>query len=224
MTSYSITKTCEAASSTTVISAPPASASSPPKASRHPTSQPVPAGGECGAWSAMCRGSRLLPYAAYRAMRGRVVARPGSRAVPSGAVVEDGDVTSVVILGGGPGGYEAALVAAQLGADVTLVDRDGAGGSAVLTDCVPSKTLVATAEVMSTVAEAAELGVRLGGRGPDEARHADGDLALSADMTVVDKRVLGLAAAQSADIQVRRRGVPGCAGSRASAGSRPGAP
>ena len=70
-------------------------------------------------------------------------------------------VTRVVILGGGPGGYEAALVAAQLGAEVVVVDRDGLGGSAVLTDCVPSKTLVATAEVMTLAAESAELGVRL---------------------------------------------------------------
>jgi dihydrolipoamide dehydrogenase len=58
-------------------------------------------------------------------------------------------VNRVVIIGGGPGGYEAALVAAQLGADVTVVDRDGLGGSAVLTDCVPSKTLIATAERMT---------------------------------------------------------------------------
>jgi len=54
--------------------------------------------------------------------------------------------TKVVILGGGPGGYEAALVAAHLGATVTLVDRDGLGGAAVLTDCVPSKALIATAD------------------------------------------------------------------------------
>ena len=38
-------------------------------------------------------------------------------------------VSSVVIVGGGPGGYEAALVARQLGADVVLVDSDGIGGS-----------------------------------------------------------------------------------------------
>ena len=56
----------------------------------------------------------------------------------------------VAVLGGGPGGYEAALVAAQLGADVTVIVRDGLGGAAVLTDCVPSKTLIATAEVMTT--------------------------------------------------------------------------
>ena len=68
-------------------------------------------------------------------------------------------VTRIVIVGGGPGGYEAALVAAQHGAEVSLVDRDGLGGSTVLTDCVPSKTLIATAEVMTIAAESAELGV-----------------------------------------------------------------
>ncbi|TDD15077.1 NAD(P)H-quinone dehydrogenase, partial [Kribbella turkmenica] len=47
----------------------------------------------------------------------------------------------VVIIGGGPGGYEAASAAAQLGAEVTVVDSGGIGGSAVLTDAVPSKTL-----------------------------------------------------------------------------------
>ena len=47
---------------------------------------------------------------------------------------------------------------------MTVVDRDGLGGSAVLTDCVPSKTLIATAEVMSDTAESGELGVLLGGR------------------------------------------------------------
>ena len=73
VTSYSITKTCEPASSTTVISAPPASASSPPKVSRHPTSQPVPAGGECGA----CVGHvPRVEIAAVRRVQGH--ARQGS--------------------------------------------------------------------------------------------------------------------------------------------------
>src|SRR4249919_2076244 len=67
----------------------------------------------------------------------------------------------VVIVGGGPGGYESGLVAAQLGAEVTIVDTDGLGGSAVLTDCVPSKTLIATAELMTEVSGATELGVNL---------------------------------------------------------------
>ena len=44
----------------------------------------------------------------------------------------------LVIIGGGPGGYEAALVAASGGADVTVIDSTGVGGAAVLTDCVPT--------------------------------------------------------------------------------------
>ena len=103
----------------------------------------------------------------------------------------------VVIVGGGPGGYESALVAAQLGADVTVVDTDGLGGSAVLTDCVPSKTLIATAEVMTEVSDAAELGVLLHDREGDPASGVRVDLAR------VNERVLQLAADQSADIARR---------------------
>ena len=53
-------------------------------------------------------------------------------------------MTRIVIIGGGPAGYEAALVAAQHGATVTLVDSDGVGGACVLFDCVPSKTFIAS--------------------------------------------------------------------------------
>ena len=66
----------------------------------------------------------------------------------------------LVILGGGPGGYEAAMVANSLGAKVTVIERKGMGGSAVLTDVVPSKTLIATADAMRRVVGAHE-GVRL---------------------------------------------------------------
>jgi pyruvate/2-oxoglutarate dehydrogenase complex dihydrolipoamide dehydrogenase (E3) component len=103
----------------------------------------------------------------------------------------------VVIVGGGPGGYEAALVAAQLGAHVTLVDSDGVGGSAVLTDCVPSKTLIATAELMTDVEGATELGVNLTDREGDEATSVHVDLAK------VNARVLQLARDQSDDITQR---------------------
>jgi len=106
----------------------------------------------------------------------------------------------VVVLGGGPGGYEAALVAAQLGAQVTVVDRDGVGGAAVLTDVVPSKTLIATAEVMTLVGESVELGVRFPGGGGD-ARDATG--AVAVDLGVVNRRVKALARAQSEDIHAR---------------------
>jgi dihydrolipoamide dehydrogenase len=103
----------------------------------------------------------------------------------------------VVIVGGGPGGYEAALVAAQLGAEVTVVDSDGIGGSAVLTDCVPSKTLIATAEVMTEVADSGELGIVFEDHEGDTAERVEVDLAR------VNARVLRLAAEQSADISRR---------------------
>jgi pyruvate/2-oxoglutarate dehydrogenase complex dihydrolipoamide dehydrogenase (E3) component len=111
-------------------------------------------------------------------------------------------VTRIAIIGGGPGGYEAALVAARLGAQVTLVERSGAGGSAVLTDCVPSKTLVATAEVMTVLATSGELGVRLPAGG-------EGGGGVGVDLGAVNARVRRLAMAQSTDIraQLERAGV-----------------
>jgi NAD(P)H dehydrogenase (quinone) len=101
----------------------------------------------------------------------------------------------VVIVGGGPGGYEAGLVAAQLGAEVTVVDSDGVGGSAVLTDCVPSKTLIATAELMTEVEGATELGVNLGSAEPAS--------SVAVDLARVNARVLQLAHDQSTDIEQR---------------------
>ena len=103
-------------------------------------------------------------------------------------------MTRIAIIGGGPGGYEAALVAARLGAEVTIVDRDGIGGAAVLTDCVPSKTLIATADVMTTLEDAPELGVLVDG-GDEGARCVAG-----VDMARVNARVKALAAKQSEDI------------------------
>src|SRR3990170_336728 len=122
----------------------------------------------------------------------------------NGSTNDDGSTNDrVVIIGGGPGGYEAALVAAQLGADVTVVDTDGVGGSAVLTDCVPSKTLIATAELMTDMSEASELGI--------ESRDHQGDAATGVyvDLGKVNARVKRLANEQSADISRRleREGV-----------------
>jgi NAD(P)H dehydrogenase (quinone) len=96
----------------------------------------------------------------------------------------------IAILGGGPGGYEAALVAVQLGADVTVVDSDGLGGACVLTDCVPSKALIETSNAMALLNRSAELGIASGGLATVNAAR-------------LYNRITKLARAQSADIAAR---------------------
>jgi len=100
----------------------------------------------------------------------------------------------VVIIGDGPGGYEGALVARQLGADVTLVSSGEIGGSAVLTDCVPSKTLIATSEAIDQAAASGYLGVRINGHPAERS-------AFSVDLSTVNARILELARAQSGGIR-----------------------
>ncbi|GAA1728468.1 NAD(P)H-quinone dehydrogenase [Microcella frigidaquae] len=104
----------------------------------------------------------------------------------------------IAVLGGGPGGYEAALAGAQLGAEVTLVERSGVGGSAVLTDVVPSKTLIATAEAAGAIGGAGELGVQFFARG-EGGRAVKPELAVN--LAQVNKRVLRLAQEQSDDMR-----------------------
>ena len=105
---------------------------------------------------------------------------------------------SVAIIGGGPGGYEAALAAAQLGAEVTVVERAGIGGSAVITDVVPSKTLIATADAAVAISEAGDLGVQLYARGKD-GKPLKPEIAIN--MAAVNKRLLSLARQQSDDMR-----------------------
>jgi len=64
-----------------------------------------------------------------------------------------------VILGGGPSGYAAASAAAALGAEVTLIEDRGLGGSCTLTDAIPSKTLLSTATVLASIDRADQCGV-----------------------------------------------------------------
>ncbi|WP_449277941.1 NAD(P)H-quinone dehydrogenase [Leucobacter sp. GX24907] len=103
----------------------------------------------------------------------------------------------IVVLGGGPGGYEAALAGAQLGADVTVVEREGIGGAAVLTDVVPSKSLIATAGAVQGVRDAGKLGV--------QAFVPSGDgkpvrPEIAVNLAAINKRVVAMAAAQSVDM------------------------
>ncbi len=100
-------------------------------------------------------------------------------------------MTRIAIVGGGPAGYESALVAAQLGAEVTVIDRDGLGGSCVLTDCVPSKTMIATSDRVTALRDARRVGI-----GADPG-------VVDVDLSLVNARIKNLAAQQSGDIHTR---------------------
>ncbi|MDU0478819.1 NAD(P)H-quinone dehydrogenase [Staphylococcus chromogenes] len=95
--------------------------------------------------------------------------------------------TRIVIIGGGPAGYEAALAGAKYGASVTLVEDQGMGGSAVVYDCVPSKSFIAATGIYTEIDGAREL------------MHID----------EINRRVKELAQQQSTDIlgQMQRAGV-----------------
>ncbi|MEV6771482.1 NAD(P)H-quinone dehydrogenase [Nocardia sp. NPDC051030] len=100
-------------------------------------------------------------------------------------------MTRIAIIGGGPAGYEAALVAAQHGAPVTLIDCDGIGGACVLWDCVPSKTFIASTGVRTDLRRARDLGITVH---PSQAQ---------VRLAEVNSRVKALAQAQSSDIKVK---------------------
>ena len=121
-----------------------------------------------------------------------------STALPSdpGRLSARNDRPRVVIIGGGPGGYEAALTAARQDAETVLIEERGIGGAAVITDVVPSKTLIATAEVLDLVGDSRQLGIRDADNGAAPTANT-----LNVDLAGVNRRVRDLAAAQSADIR-----------------------
>jgi pyruvate/2-oxoglutarate dehydrogenase complex dihydrolipoamide dehydrogenase (E3) component len=100
----------------------------------------------------------------------------------------------IVIIGGGPGGYEAARAGRQLGAEVVLIEDAGIGGNAVLTDVVPSKTLIATAEAAQRVSIAQTLGVNFSVDGKQVKPKVE------IDLKAVNKRLVALAKSQSEDM------------------------
>lgn len=70
---------------------------------------------------------------------------------------------NIAVLGGGPGGYVAALKAAQLGATVAIIEKENFGGTCLNYGCIPSKALLASAELMHHIRHGAEMGIDVAG-------------------------------------------------------------
>lgn len=79
-------------------------------------------------------------------------------------------MSKLIVIGAGPGGYVAAIRAAQLGAEVTVVEKSEVGGTCLNTGCIPTKTLLASVEVLSLIKEAATFGLNVGEATPDLAQ------------------------------------------------------
>ena len=71
-----------------------------------------------------------------------------------------GDSYEVIVIGGGPGGYVAAIRAAQLGKRTAVIEKDKSGGRCLNYACIPAKTMLRTAELYDEARNGAELGIK----------------------------------------------------------------
>lgn len=85
-------------------------------------------------------------------------------------MLEDYDL---IILGGGPGGYVAAIRAAQLGMKVAVVEKEAIGGTCLHHGCIPSKAIIRSAEVLSLIQGSEKFGIKVGDIRPDFAAAID---------------------------------------------------
>ena len=92
----------------------------------------------------------------------------------------------VIVIGGGPGGYAAALYGASAGLDVAVVEKSKVGGTCLHVGCIPAKELLEAASVYRTVARAAEFGVDAG------EPSLDWSAVLGRKQQVIDKMMAGL--------------------------------
>ena len=93
----------------------------------------------------------------------------------------------VAVIGGGPGGYVAALKAAMLGAEVTVIEKNKLGGTCLNVGCIPTKALLASSDVLRTVKEAKNFGINVEGD-----VKPDFDAIIARKQKVTDELVAGI--------------------------------
>ena len=69
----------------------------------------------------------------------------------------------VAVIGGGPGGYVAAIKAAMIGADVTVIEKRRVGGTCLNVGCIPTKALLASSSLITSIKEAKDFGISIDG-------------------------------------------------------------
>lgn len=100
----------------------------------------------------------------------------------------------VVVIGGGPGGYPAAIKAAQNGRSVALIEAKEVGGTCLNRGCIPSKTLISSAEVLHKIQDAKQFGIVVGSVDFDYAKMVDRKDAVVTD---IRKSLQGLIASNN---------------------------
>src|SRR5277367_5767211 len=101
--------------------------------------------------------------------------------------MSDTETLDLVVIGGGPGGYVAAIRASQLGLRTALVERESLGGICLNWGCIPSKALLRNAEVLTLIRSAGDFGIVTGSVSADYAA------AMRRCRNVVEKQVKGVA-------------------------------
>ena len=86
-------------------------------------------------------------------------AAPAAAAAPAAPAEAKAESGSVLVIGGGPGGYVAAIRAAQLGAKVTVIEKDKVGGTCLNRGCMPTKAMLHSSEIYEAATHSAGIGI-----------------------------------------------------------------